>query len=183
MPQLCGKIAYSKEALQKVIDGKEIVVHHKLDGERIMIHKVRDTVSVFSRNIAAVQPANYLTVLTPLMLKCVKAEECILDGELVCYNEELRSIVAFGQNKGAAIAEAADVDSHLHMFYVPFDIVYLRGSAALPADVAGGELLSLPLRRRLQVRHRVCTSARAAAAWRHGVCVCVCVRVCVACHT
>ena len=168
MPQLCGKIEFSDSSLSNLIAGKSVVLQEKLDGERVMMHWVNGELKVraaraarrgefvtsiaqlYSRLAGRSQPESYAAVLRPYAEKCINATTCILDGELVAYDDDVQSMVKFGQNQGVALEEHRDPASRQHMWFVPFDVLWVDGCPKLPG--VKGSVIGEPLGRRLEAR-------------------------------
>eukprot|EP00058_Branchiostoma_floridae_P013009 XP_002598497.1 hypothetical protein BRAFLDRAFT_118305 [Branchiostoma floridae] len=119
------------------LDGVEKEMHHemfyietKFDGERMLLHKNGDTYKYFSRSgkdYTHQFGAHPLEgSLTPYIHNCFAShvKSCILDGEMVGYNPQTKSIMSKGDKFD--IKNMAE-DSDLQTMYCVFDILLLNG--------------------------------------------------------
>lgn len=103
----------------KVMKGQDFIIEDKLDGERMVVHKRGSDIMVFSRKInrcecTRVYPADICPLLTferprsfpeyaEVMAKWFKAhilaENCILDGEMMAWDDEEERFCDFGANR------------------------------------------------------------------------------------
>ena len=60
-------------------------IETKFDGERLQVHKDGSTIRLFSRNSNEVTSI-YGDKLNPVLMECVTADTCILDGELLVWD-------------------------------------------------------------------------------------------------
>lgn len=96
----------------------------KFDGERIQVHKEKKKIALFSRNGANVTQT-YQAII-PYLLKAIKTDRCILDGELLLWDVEKNKAVEFGWMK-----PLADVQNGKRLLYQIFDIVYLGDNTVI----------------------------------------------------
>jgi len=106
--------------------GGKTALEFKFDGARIQIHKKGDAVRVFTRRLSEVTDS--LPEIVELAKERVKADEAMLDGEVVAVGADSRPLPfqdlmrRFKRIKDvAAAAEQTPVQLHL------FDIIYLEG--------------------------------------------------------
>jgi len=81
--------------------GFEFVMEPKLDGERIICHKNGDDVKMFTRN-GNDYSANYLPNMRQYIKSNILAEQCILDGEMLAWDDLTKSFIPFGTNRTIA---------------------------------------------------------------------------------
>jgi DNA ligase-4 len=95
-PMLASR--HSPEEVVKLMEGSPFVIEKKYDGERVMIHKNGKEIQLFSRNCNEITNL-YGELLAPLILQCVAASRCILDGELLVYDTLTEQFEEFGKLK------------------------------------------------------------------------------------
>ncbi len=123
-PMLAERLEDPAEILRKL--GGEAAAEWKYDGERCQIHKKRDTIKLFSRRLEDIT-YQYPDVVE-YVRKFIKAEECIIEGEIVAIDPETGEMRPFQELMHrkrkydiSRIAEEYPVKVYL------FDIVYLNG--------------------------------------------------------
>lgn len=113
----------------------EYFLEKKYDGERLQVHKQKKKVKLFSRNGNDVTKT--YSDLIPIIISNVKCDDCILDGELVVWNEKEKRIEKFGSLKTTAKIFGSDfIRSFLKkpnnkLFYIVFDILYFNGESII----------------------------------------------------
>ena len=126
-----GQMAAVEVAMSK----QPFVMDLKLDGERILCHIKGDDVTFFTRN-----GSDYTHTYQPLadMIKSrVNSRYCILDGEVLAWDNENKTFATFGKNRTVGLEEreayealGSDIKSNYKdsltswMTYVAFDIIY-----------------------------------------------------------
>ncbi|CAN0103826.1 unnamed protein product, partial [Phaeothamnion confervicola] len=75
----------------------------------------------------------YGPALTQWILKNVRAERCILDGEVAAWDDDRRCLVEFGHNRTVAREFLDDPASSRRLFFILFDVVR-EGVAKIIAD-------------------------------------------------
>ena len=95
-PQLAAR--KNPEEVVELMKGFPFVIETKFDGERIQIHKNGDTVRLYSRNSNEVT-AIYGKKVIPNVLKQVKVNKCIIDGELLVWDNITQKFEDFGKLK------------------------------------------------------------------------------------
>jgi len=112
-------------------DGKS-VLEYKYDGARVQIHKKGDEVAIFSRQLSDVTTS--LPEVVELIKELVKADEAILDGEVVAIGENEKPLPF--QDLMRRFRRVHEIDRV--MVEVPiklylFDLMYLDGSSLIDA--------------------------------------------------
>ena len=100
------------EAAWNLMKHKRFVVENKFDGERIQVHRVGpNDFRYFTRNNHDFGPRGY-DVLNRLLRRRLRANRCVLDGELVVWNRREGNYAPFGYLKSLvkAINEGRDGD-------------------------------------------------------------------------
>ena len=153
-PMLAGRKVYDE--LKKLLISLEVIVETKFDGERIQCHMSADgQVNFFTRN-AVDYTYLYGPKMRDYMLQAVRnVQSCILDGEMIVWDETQGRPAPFGQNKPVALAE---YEGDQHLAYMVFDILYIKTN-----DEEELDLMKKPLTERKQlldrcvenVKHRV----------------------------
>eukprot|EP01022_Parablepharisma_sp_SALTPOND_P026654 TRINITY_DN64553_c0_g1_i1.p1 TRINITY_DN64553_c0_g1~~TRINITY_DN64553_c0_g1_i1.p1 ORF type:complete len:880 (-),score=84.68 TRINITY_DN64553_c0_g1_i1:2791-5430(-) len=140
-PMLAEKV--SLKSLQEFVNTSvPVLIETKFDGERIQCHFSEGTVQFFSRG-----SVNYTHIYGPKMGKIIQqnvsANTCILDGEMVVWDNSKNALIPFGQNKPVAGSE----NSSKQLCYMVFDILHFYKE-----DMeGGGGLLSIPLEKRKEL--------------------------------
>lgn len=171
-PMLAKRVDFGE--CTTAINADEFVMEPKLDGERITCHVKRSDptgetngVQFISRN-----GINYTDLygpfMAPIVLKQVKSGvDCILDGEMMVWDNVEYRLREFGLLKSVANALKAGDSPHRWLCYVVWDVVYLAGdsSQALLREVYDGPapeaevraVMGLPLRIRRKLLLRLVT--------------------------
>jgi len=84
------------------------------DFELVQVH-------IFSRNCT--DYADYAEIMRRYVLQLVDAEDCILDGEMMAWNEDEKRYNSFGHNRVGGVRVLMPVRSH------PTQSCYVRGCA------------------------------------------------------
>jgi DNA ligase-1 len=112
--------------------GGKTAFEYKLDGARVQIHKLGDEVRVFSRRLTDVTES--LPEIVEMVRKNIKAEEAILEGEVIAI-DDLGYPIPFQHlmrrfRRVHAIEDAAEkIPVKLYLF----DILYLNGKSLISA--------------------------------------------------
>lgn len=171
-PMLAKRVDFGE--CTTAINADAFVMEPKLDGERITCHVKRSDptgetngVQFISRN-----GINYTELygpsVTPIVLKQVKSGvDCILDGEMMVWDNVDYRLREFGLLKSVANALKSGESPHRWLCYVVWDVVYLAGdnSQALLREVYDGPapeaevsaVMGLPLRVRRKLLLRLVT--------------------------
>lgn len=129
------RIPFTIEEKKKPIRKIEYFMEKKYDGERLQVHKQKKKVKLFSRNGNDV--TSLYSDLIPDILTNVKCDDCILDGEIVVWNEKTKQIEKFGSLKTTAKMFNFDfIKNSLKkpenkLYFIVFDILYLNGKSLL----------------------------------------------------
>jgi len=125
-PMMAQMASDVNEALKEA--GGEMAFEYKLDGARIQIHKSNDEVRVFSRRLTDVTES--LPEVVQLVKEEVKAEQAILDGEVIAVGEE-KSPLLF-QHVMRRFRRVHGIDEMSKQIPVElqlFDVLYLNGQS------------------------------------------------------
>ena len=121
-PMLAERIRTSEEALERM-DGKA-AVEYKLDGERVQLHKGKNTVELFSRRLEKIT-SHYPDVASAV--KSIKSE-VILEGEVVAINSQTEEYLPFQElmhrRRKYGVEEAMENYPVVMNF---FDVLYAGG--------------------------------------------------------
>ncbi len=123
-PMLAERLSDPVEILNKI--GGEGLVEYKYDGERGQIHKKGNEIYIYSRrleNITRMYPD-----VKEMALKYIKAEEAIVEGEIVAVDPETMELRPFQE----LMRRKRKHDIHIAMKEVPvavflFDTMYVNG--------------------------------------------------------
>ena len=123
-PMLAERIRTSEEALERM-DGKA-AVEYKLDGERVQLHKGKNTVELFSRRLEKIT-SHYPDVA--FAVKSIKSE-VILEGEVVAINAQTEEYLPFQElmhrRRKYGVEEAMENYPVVMNF---FDVLYAAGKS------------------------------------------------------
>ncbi|MGI0049750.1 MAG: ATP-dependent DNA ligase [Nitrososphaera sp.] len=123
-PMLAERIRTSEEALERM-EGKA-AVEYKLDGERVQVHKGKNSVELFSRRLEKI------TSHYPDVAKAVGSikSEVILEGEVVAVNAETDEYLPFQElmhrRRKHGVEEAMENYPVIMNF---FDVLYIDGKS------------------------------------------------------
>ncbi|CAN0912488.1 DNA ligase 4 [Linum grandiflorum] len=95
-PQLAMRISDAQAAWKK-LHGKEVIMECKFDGDRIQIHKNGAEIHFFSRNF--LDHSEYEHGMSNIIQQCVLPDRCILDGEMLVWDNSLNRFAEFGSNQ------------------------------------------------------------------------------------
>mmetsp|Transcript_30578 Transcript_30578/g.48990 ORF Transcript_30578/g.48990 Transcript_30578/m.48990 type:complete len:958 (-) Transcript_30578:123-2996(-) len=158
-PMLCFRAPEINRCLRGFED-KPFYIEDKLDGERMMVHfdkanpqntqlHSRGGGDYFTRH-------GYVAALVPYFQECIKVDKCILDGEVLHWDNETKKYVPFGTNKTVAamcanlVSQGKDVDSRNEwLCFVAFDILYAESSSV--PGIVQGSLTPLQFHKRRQI--------------------------------
>jgi len=121
------------EALKEA--GDEMAFEYKLDGARIQIHKSDDKVRVFSRRLTDVTES--LPEVVQLVKDEVKAEQVILDGEVIAVGKE-KSPLLFQHvmRRFRRVHEIDEMTKQIPVELQLFDVIYLNGQSLIDLSYA-----------------------------------------------
>lgn len=121
-------LAQTAEDLQEAFERFEgrVALEYKLDGARIQIHRQRDQVHIYSRNLADVT-ASLPDVVTEILSSPASAE-FVLEGELIAVDSHGRPLpfqhlMRRFRRKHDIMAAVNDIPVQLHLF----DLLYVEG--------------------------------------------------------
>jgi DNA ligase-4 len=122
-PMLADKVHLS--TLQQDVRDKEIVVETKLDGERLLLHYEQKSSSLFLFSRQGTDYSDeYGRQLKHVVKEHCDCSSCVLDGEILAWNEVEQVFEDFGTLKTVAAGDGKD----RHLCFVAFDVLMLNGS-------------------------------------------------------
>jgi len=107
--------------------GSPCAFEYKYDGFRVQIHKEKDKISIFTRRLEEV--TNQFPDVVEAVKEYVNCSRCILDAEVVGYNEQTGKHLPF-QNISQRIKRKYNIEEMTKKFPVEvhvFDIMYYEG--------------------------------------------------------
>ena len=120
---LCERVATPEEIIQKI---GRCAVEPKLDGFRCQIHKDRDNVEIFSRNLERTTPM--FPDVTEAVRRQVRADTAIFEGEALAFDEGTGELLSFQttiqRKRKHGVADHAK-EFPLKLF--AFDLLYVDG--------------------------------------------------------
>lgn len=125
--ELCERLPTPEKVIEKM---SAVDVQYKYDGFRVQIHKNRDKVSMFSRNL------ENMTHMFPELIKAtleqVKAKTAILDTEALAYQVESEEFLPFQETtKRRRKHGIAEMAKKLPLKAFAFDILYKDGQSLI----------------------------------------------------
>jgi DNA ligase-1 len=139
--ELCERLPNPEKVIEKM---GEVDVQYKYDGFRVQIHKNKDEVRMFSRNLEDM--SHMFPELKQATLDQVKANTIILDTEALAYNPESEEFLPFQETtkrrRKHGIEEMAE---KLPLRAFVFDILYKDGES----------LIDRPLHERMKILEEV----------------------------
>ncbi len=181
VPMLSARVPITDIIKLKKFKLFPFVMEIKIDGERMLCHKMGDRVMWLTRR-GNCYNKHYGDALSPFILSSIDVHTVILDGEIVSWDEDSRCMLPFGTNKRTAIIEGQYSDGGpgpkqqggTFLFYIVFDVVYLSGERSEKilddsvrespivheGTVRPGSLMGLPLDIRRRVLRKVMTEER-----------------------
>lgn len=134
--------------VEKMMGNSEFFIETKIDGERMQLHKDGEEFHYFSRNSIEYTKqfgaSRHRGTLTPYIADHFKSnlQSCILDGEMVGYDEESNGFVL----KAANIDVKSDyIGDNIHPCFVVFDVLMINEE----------KLANVPLHERIKKMGRV----------------------------
>ena len=126
-------LAIKLESIKDAFDalGETVQAEYKLDGFRLSIHKNKNEIKLFTRNLEDV--TKQFTELIDVIKKDVKGESFILDCEAVGFDKKTGKYLPF-QNISQRIKRKYDIKDMAKRFPVEiniFDIVYYNGKSLM----------------------------------------------------
>ncbi|MFZ0183740.1 MAG: ATP-dependent DNA ligase [Nitrosotalea sp.] len=90
-PMLAERVKSPQEAHEKM--GQEFAAEYKLDGERVQIHRQGEKIILYSRSLENI--TNYYPDIVENIGKSLKANEVILEAEIVAINDDTGEFLPF----------------------------------------------------------------------------------------
>ena len=90
-PMLAERVKSPQDAHEKM--GSEFAAEYKLDGERVQIHRQREKIILYSRSLENI--TNYYPDIVDNIGKSLKADEVILEAEVVAINDNTGEFLPF----------------------------------------------------------------------------------------
>jgi ATP-dependent DNA ligase len=117
-------LAYHAGCLRDILSSYPLVCcEYKLDGERLQAHKASGYVKLYSRNGNEV--SSRFAEVRDEVLKSVKADRAILDGELVAVDPEMGRVLP------ARVLRSKKSGGMVEVRYVLFDVLNVNGESML----------------------------------------------------
>ncbi len=123
-PALAERMPNAEEAVKRL--GDEFAAEPKFDGFRVAVHKNRDKVELFSRNL------ENMTHAFPDLVEAIKlevhAKSVILEGEAIAFNPTTNEFLPFQETtKRRRKYEVEEMAKKLPLALFTFDVLYLNG--------------------------------------------------------
>ncbi len=135
--ELCERLPNPEKVIEKMV---EVDVQYKYDGFRVQIHKYKNDIRMFSRNLE--EMTHMFPELTEAARKQIKAENAILDTEALAYNPESEEFLPFQETTKRRRKHRIDeIAKTLPLKAFVFDILYKDGK----------QLLDEPLKKRMEI--------------------------------
>ncbi|HYM64949.1 MAG TPA: ATP-dependent DNA ligase [Candidatus Sulfotelmatobacter sp.] len=135
--ELCERLPTPEKVIEKMI---EVDVQYKYDGFRVQIHKLKNDIRMFSRNLE--EMTHMFPELTEAARKQIKAENVILDSEALAYNPESEEFLPFQETtKRRRKHGIEEIAKTLPLKAFVFDILFKDGK----------QLLDEPLSKRMEI--------------------------------
>ena len=135
--ELCERLPNPEKVIEKM---EEVDVQYKYDGFRVQIHKNKDDIRMFSRNLEE------MTHMFPELIEAaktqIKAESVILDSEALAYNPDSEEFLPFQETtKRRRKHGIEEMAKSLPLKAFVFDILYKNGKS----------LIDEPLKKRMDI--------------------------------
>lgn len=135
-------------AVESAMEGNPFLMDVKLDGERMLVHIEGGKVLLYSRN--GLDHTDVYAPLAEIIKMSFNISSCILDGEVVAWDNEKESFLPFGCNRrvGSTEKEAKgkvggrigwDAKLAAWLQYKVFDIIYVDGPGSVEIVTAAIE--------------------------------------------
>ena len=118
---------------KQVVDsmkGSPFGIEIKFDGERVMIHyRKNDKIMLWSRNCIDLEKKyGYVKAFENVIKDQFICNSCILDGEMMAWDNDLKSFIPFGSNRTVVQQhnEQQNHKQHQHLCYMAFDILMIN---------------------------------------------------------
>ncbi|ELU10753.1 hypothetical protein CAPTEDRAFT_17890 [Capitella teleta] len=117
----------SPHKIETTMNNKSFFLETKFDGERMQLHKKGDEYKYFSRGghdyTSTYGATPFDGNFSPAISNCFKVESCILDGEMIGYNPETKTLGSKGEGFDIKSKDIADYQPMLCVF----DILAMNG--------------------------------------------------------
>ena len=127
-PMLAERVKSPQEAHEKM--GPEFASEYKLDGERVQIHRQEEKIILYSRSLENI--TNYYPDIVENIGKSLKANEAILEAEIVAINDDTGEFLPFQElmhrRRKYKIAKAVQEYPITVNF---FDVLFANGKSCL----------------------------------------------------
>ena len=135
--ELCERLPTPEKVIEKMT---EVDVQYKYDGFRVQIHKNKDEIRMFSRNLE--EMTHMFPELTKAAREQIKADSVILDSEALAYNPQSEEFLPFQETtKRRRKHGIEEMAGKLPLKAFVFDILYKNGK----------QLLDEPLKKRMEI--------------------------------
>lgn len=135
--ELCERLPTPEKIIEKM---GEVDAQYKYDGFRVQIHKNKDEIRMFSRNLE--EMTHMFPELIVAAKKQIKAESIILDSEALAYNPESEEFLPFQETtKRRRKHGIEEMAGKLPLKAFVFDILYKNGKS----------LIDEPLKKRMEI--------------------------------
>ncbi len=125
-------LAQTADTIDQIIDESdgETAFEYKLDGARVQIHKLKDTVRIFSRRLTDVTES--FPEIVELVLREVKASAAILEGEIIAIGENGHPLpFQHLMRRFRRIHEITTTIKSIPVELQLFDLMYLNGQSLI----------------------------------------------------
>lgn len=141
---MLAKSVKSTQQLKNHFGNEPITCEYKYDGERAQIHKTKEgKVMIFSRN--SKNSTLQFEEVDPLVLSNVKADDFIIDSEIVAYDHQKGYILPFQTLMHRPKKGSDGEPSPIQICVFAFDVLYVNGES----------LIHKPLRERRKVLYEI----------------------------
>ncbi len=135
--ELCERLPTPEKIIEKM---GEVDAQYKYDGFRVQIHKNKDEIRMFSRNLE--EMTHMFPELIEAAKKQIKAESVILDSEALAYNPESEEFLPFQETtKRRRKHGIEEMAGKLPLKAFVFDVLYKNGKS----------LINEPLKKRMEI--------------------------------
>lgn len=130
--ELCERLPTPEKVIEKL---GAVNVQYKYDGFRVQIHKMGNTVRMFSRNLE--EMTHMFPELIEGTLKQVKAKNVILDTEALAYNPDSQEFLPFQETtKRRRKYKIEEMQKTLPLRAFVFDILYIDGKSLIDTSLS-----------------------------------------------
>jgi len=128
-PMMAQMATDANEVLREA--GGAMAFEYKLDGARIQVHKSGDEIRVYSRRLTNVTES--LPEVVQLVRSNVKADQAILEGEVIAVGEDRASPLLFQHlmRRFRRVHEIEEMTKRIPIDLQLFDVIYLDGQSLI----------------------------------------------------